>query len=107
MGLSVTRPFKLPEWVVALLGMLAPAYFMAPGYSLTGQWESFGLPCRQYVLGSSIQTKLGYISIAVILLAVVISSVFIQQSINRLLVQSRKCWNLVYLYLLVALLMPC
>lgn len=105
-GLSVTRPFKLPEWVVALLGMLAPAYFYGAWIFLTGQWESFKLPVVNMSSGGFHQTSWGYISIAIILLAVVIGSVFIQQSISRLLVQSRKCWSLVYLYLLVALLMP-
>ncbi|MFN8247075.1 MAG: hypothetical protein U0T56_11905 [Ferruginibacter sp.] len=71
-GLSVTRPFKLPEWVVALLGMLAPAYFYGAWIFLTGQWESFKLPVVNMSSGGFHQTSWGYICITIILLAVVI-----------------------------------
>lgn len=105
-GLSVTRPFKLPEWVITLLGMLTPAYFYGAWIFLSGQWRSFKLPAVNLPASSLGMSPWVYISIIIILLTLVIGTVFIQHSISRLLVQSRKCWSLVYLYLLVALLIP-
>lgn len=105
-GLSITRPFKLTEWITAFLGMLAPAYFYAAWIFLTDQWQDFELPSVRFVSSGFHKTISTYLALGLILLALLVGSAFVQNSLNRLLVQSRKCWGLIYVYLLTGLLMP-
>ena len=96
-GLSVTRPFKLPEWVVALLGMLAPAIFYGAWIFLTGQWESFKLLSSICPQEDSIKQAGVYISICDHPAGRRHRLGFHTTIDQPALVQSRKCWSLVYL----------
>lgn len=105
-GLTITRPFKLPEWIIALFGILAPAYFYGAWLFLTDQWKNFQWPDVSVTVPGIRESGLVYVALAILALAVIIGSVFVQNNVRRLLVQSRKSWSLIYLYFVVALLVP-
>ncbi len=105
-GLIITRPFKLPEWIIAFLGILCPYYFLGAWVFLTDRWQGYKFPGVAITVPSFHESTWAYTAIIFILLAMIVGSIFVQNNMRRLLVQSRKSWSLIYLYLLVALLVP-
>lgn len=105
-GLVITRPFKLPEWLVALVGILSPYYFMASWLFLTNRWNRFQFPPITVTLPRFHETAWAYTGIILVLFVVSTGFFFIRNNSRRLILQSRKSWSLVYLYFGVALLVP-
>lgn len=102
----ITRPFKLPEWIIALLGILTPYYLGGAWLFLTGRWKSFQFPQLSVNVPRFDETVWAYIAIIFVLFIILTGMVFIQNNMRRLVVQSRKSWSLIYLYLMVAILVP-
>ncbi|HNG62138.1 MAG TPA: DUF6427 family protein, partial [Ferruginibacter sp.] len=105
-GLALTRPFKLAEWVVALLGIITPYYFLLAYVFLADKWKGYNLPGVAVTLPVFDQTHWAYAAIGIVLFTSIIGIFFIQQNFRRQLIQARKSWNLIFLYLLVALFVP-
>lgn len=105
-GLAITRPFRLPEWIITLVGLATPFYFYAAWLFMSDQWQHVRLPVVSVASEGFKSNAWVFASLAILLIALVTGTGFTQNSIGRLLVQSRKCWSLIYLYLAVALLMP-
>lgn len=105
-AIIITRPFSLQEWVVALLGILTPYYFEASWLFLSGRWKSFSLPAVSVNVPIFHETLFASIAIAIILIIILTGMVFAQNNMRRLVVQSRKSWSLIYLYLAVSILVP-
>ena len=105
-GLTVTRPFKLAEWLIALLGIFAPYYFLLAYVFLTDKWKGYKLPGFSVSLPRFYESRWALAAIIIVLLATVTGLIFIQQNFRRQLVQTRKSWNLVFLYFLVAVFIP-
>lgn len=103
LALFIMRPFYLREWLIALLGITAPFYFLGIILFLTNQWSwsailpglTFGLP----TMPGSIYITL---SILLIVLAFVIGGFFVQNNLNKMLIQVRKNWSLLLLYLIIS-----
>lgn len=105
-GLVITRPFKLPEWILLLLGILSPYYFMFSWLYLRNRLFDYKLPELGITIPSLNGSKWEYIAIVLILITLLVGIYFIQLHIRRQLVQTRKSWGLVFLYLFVSLLVP-
>lgn len=105
-GLTVTRPFKLEEWLIALLGIFAPYYFLLAYVLLADKWKGYKLPGFSVSLPRFYESRWALAAIIIVLAATAIGLVFIQQNFRRQLVQTRKSWNLVFLYFLVAIFIP-
>jgi hypothetical protein len=105
-GLTIIRPFKLTEWVVALLGIITPYYFLLAYVFLTDKWKGYKFPGFSISLPVFHESRWALSAIMMVLAATVIGLFFIQQNFRRQLVQSRKSWNLVFLYFLVAVCIP-
>lgn len=105
-GLGITRPFRLPEWLMVLLGLLAPYYFLGAWLFLSGNWKGYRFPGISVTVPVFNQSAWAYTAIIFIFLTVVIGIYFIQDNMRRQVVQVRKSWNLIFLYLLVALFIP-
>ncbi|MFT3910159.1 MAG: DUF6427 family protein [Ferruginibacter sp.] len=105
-GVIITRPFKLPEWIIALLGILTPYYFFGSWFYLTGRWESYTFPGFS-INGPVFHENISAYTVLILVSIIIFTGIlFIQNNMRRLLVQSRKSWSLIYLYLLVAMLVP-
>lgn len=105
-GLAITRPFKLAEWLIALLGIITPYYFLLALVFLTDKWKGYTFPGFAVTYPVFDQTKWAYAAIILVLLAAITGIVYIQQNFRRQLIQARKSWNLTFLYLLVAVFIP-
>jgi Family of unknown function (DUF6427) len=105
-GLILIRPFKLAEWLMALLGGLTPYYFLFAIVFLTDKWKGYSFPGVAITAPIFNQTKLAYIAIGLVVATALIGYFFVQQNFRRQLIQSRKSWSLIFLYLLIALIVP-
>ena len=105
-GLALTRPFKLAEWLIALLGIITPYYFLLAWVFLTDKWKGYTFPGFAVTTPKFNQTNWAYAAIIIVLFASVIGLFFIQQNFRRQLIQARKSWSLVFLYLIVAIFVP-
>ncbi len=107
MGFVLLRPFRLNEWVLCLAGALTPFYFYALYLFVSGNWNwqklvphfGFSFP----VIHASAWFA---ISIALMILPFLAGAFFIQNNLMKMLVQVRKGWSLLLLYLLGAILLP-
>ena len=105
-GLALTRPFKLAEWLIALFGIITPYYFLLAWVFLTDKWKGYKFPGFSITYPKFNQTNWAYSAIIIVLLTSAIGFFYIRQNFRRQLIQARKSWNLVFLYLLVAVAVP-
>ena len=105
-GLAITRPFKLAEWLIALLGIITPYYFLLAWVFLTESWKGYKFPGFAVTTPKFNQTDWSYAAIIIVVIISIMGFFFIQQNFRRQLIQARKSWNLVFLYLLVAVFVP-
>ncbi len=105
-GLAIARPFKLPEWLMALVGIGTPFYFFGAWLFLTDKWKTYRLPQTGLMLPTFYESGWTLAAIILLLITGLIGIVFIQNNLRRQVVQTRKSWQLVYLYLIVAAGIP-
>lgn len=105
LALFIMRPFRIQEWLIGLLGISAPYYFLLLILWLQNDWHwkqmlptiSFRLP--------SLPSSLA-VTFAIVLLVVpfIIGGIFVQNNLNKMLIQGRKNWSLLLLFLIMSLL---
>jgi len=105
-GLAITRPFKLAEWLIALFGIITPYYFLLALAFLTDKWKSYSLPAFAVTNPVFNQSYWAYAAIILVFIITLTGIFYVQQNFRRQLIQARKSWNLIFLYLLVALFVP-
>ena len=105
-GLLITRAFRPSEWMVALLGIITPYYFLLAYVFLTDKWKGYHFPGVSVTFPHFYESKWALAAIIIVLFTCVTGFFFIQQNFRRQLVQARKSWNLLFLYLLIALFIP-
>ncbi|MBN9379842.1 MAG: hypothetical protein J0H74_03690 [Chitinophagaceae bacterium] len=102
-GLIAMRPFRIKEWLVGLLGFTFPYYFLFLVLYLTSHWDwksvvphiVFTLPARP----TYVWTILGMFWLVLLF---IVGGYFVQKNLNKMLIQIRKSWSLLLLYLVVA-----
>lgn len=107
LALAVMRPFRLNEWIVCIIGVTTPFYFYAVYLFVTNQWNWSALwPYFSIRLPAIKQSA--WLAGSVFLLAVPFfaGGYYVQESLRRMLIQVRKGWSLMLLYLLGALFIP-
>ncbi len=106
LGLVLIRPFKLAEWLVALLGIIAPYYFLLSYVFLTDKWKGYKFPGIIFSLPRFHESKWALAAIIMVLFVGLIGFFFIRKNFLRQLVQTRNSWKLVFLYFFVAVSIP-
>lgn len=107
LALVIFRPFRLNEYLVGILGFATPWYFLfvwqyLNGYFEPAQWLlrfSLGLPRW----GSAGWQLAGLLVLGATTLAGIYFTT--QQSV-KMLIQARKAWSLMFVFLLVSLFIP-
>lgn len=106
-AILVFRPFSLAEWIVSLLGILTPYYFLFAYLFLTDQFELAALiPKFSWKFPQFHLNYLFWIRTTLITLPLFIGMYFIQANTGRMLIQVRKSWALMTFYLLISLFIP-
>ena len=107
-ALAVVRPFSLAEWMVLLMGVLVPYYFLFSWLFLNDQIKNFSsfLPFLQWnlpVAQWSVPLIAGLSILALVLLA---GLYYWQLSNKRMVIQIRKNWGVMAVMLFILLPIP-
>jgi hypothetical protein len=105
-GLAITRPFKLGEWLLALFGIITPYYFLLAIIFLTDKWKGYKLPGFSINNPLFKQSQWSYVAIVFLIALAAVGFFYVQQNFRRQLIQARKSWSLLFLYLIIAIFVP-
>ena len=105
-ALLITRPPRVAEWVIAILGIATPWYLLFAWLFLPINYTSFQVSGIHIDYPLFAKNNAQYIGIILILIATVIGSIYVQANARKQIVQVRKSWGLMVLYLIVALFIP-
>ena len=105
-ALLVTRPFNLAEWIISLLGIVTPLYFLVSLLYLFDKLVGYHLPAFAVTYPRFNQSYWSLTAVALVLITFLIGAYFVQVNFRRQLVQVRKSWSLIMLYLVVAVFIP-
>lgn len=105
-ALLITRPPRIAEWLVTILGVITPWYFLFTWLFLSNRLYSFHLSPLHISFPQSAEKYIEYGAIAFLLILTIAGSFFVQRNISKQVVQVRKGWTLMVLYLIVALFIP-
>lgn len=107
LALAVMRPFKLNEWILCIVGITTPFYFYAIYLFVDDKWSwqqllphfSIGLPSIKqsvWLAGSAFLLVVPFLG----------GGYYVQDNLRKMLIQVRKGWSLLLLYLLGAIFIP-
>jgi hypothetical protein len=107
-ALTIIRPFRLAEWLVLIMGILLPFYFIFTYVFLTDSAAAFTaflpkLDWKNPLAGIDIKVAFALVFIAIQLL---IGIYFWQVQQNRNIIQVRKYWGVMLLTLFLTLFQP-
>jgi hypothetical protein len=104
-GLITMRPFRIREWFMGLLGFTFPYYFLFIILYLTGHWEWDKIvPRIQFKVPSRPEEIWQAVGLLWVVLPFIIGGYFVQKNLNKVLIQIRKSWSILLLFLMVAAL---
>jgi hypothetical protein len=107
LAMAIMRPFRLTEWLISVLGVTTPFYFYAIYLVITGHWswEVF-LPTMHLGLPSLKQSAWLAGSVFLVMVPFLAGGYYVQENLRRMLINVRKGWSLLLLFLLTAMLVP-
>lgn len=107
LALAVMRPFRLNEWVLCLLGITTPFYFYAVYLFIDDKWSWHNLvPAFAISLPAVKQSVWLAGSMFLVAVPFLAGGYYVQDSLRKMLIQVRKGWSLLLLYLLGAVFVP-
>lgn len=106
-GIFIMRPPRISEIIIGIMGLLTPYYLLGSYLFLTADFSVAGLfPSFNFVLPAIKRNFFQYVSPLILLMFVLFGLYFVQQNAARTVIQVRKSWGILVLYLLVALILP-
>jgi hypothetical protein len=107
LGLMILKAFKLNEIVLFLLGCLTPYYFYAVYLYLTDALNLKNFVPHLSVTVPAVKSSI-WLAISTLLLAIpfLMGGFYIQMHLRKMLIQVRKNWSIILLYLLLAFFVP-
>ncbi|HRX94460.1 MAG TPA: DUF6427 family protein [Chitinophagaceae bacterium] len=107
MAMLVMRPFRINEWVICIVGLLTPFYFYGVYLFITDQWSWANL-LPEFVIGFPVVEQSAWLagSVFLIIIPFLSGGYHTQDNLRRMLIQVRKGWSLILLYLLGAVFIP-
>ena len=105
LALLITRPLRITEWIVALLGLVTPYYFLIGYLYLTDQWAlSKVIPSISFYLPRLPASLWITAGISLLVLPFLFGGFYVQDNLNKMLIHVRKSWSLLLVYLMSSLL---
>ncbi|MGN7820228.1 hypothetical protein ACTJJB_08855 [Chitinophaga sp. 22536] len=105
-SMLIMRAFRLAEWIIAILGLICPIYLMGTYLFLTNQMTLL----RQIPnIGLSLPLITDYKvwgAMIACLLFFVLGWLLLQRPLMKMLIQGRKIWAVLIVYVAVAMLVP-
>jgi hypothetical protein len=107
LALAVMRPFRLNEWVLCILGITAPYYFYAIYLFVVDKWSWHNMVSYISVSLPSVKQSAWLAGSTFLLVApFLLGGYYVQDTLRKMLIQVRKGWSLLLLYLLGAIFIP-
>lgn len=105
LALAVMRPFRINEWLICLLGITTPFYFYVIYLVVTGTWNQAVMP--DISIGWPAARPTLWLAGSIFLLTVpfLAGGYYVQQHLRRMLINVRKGWSILLLFLVTALLL--
>ncbi len=105
-SLIIARPFILPEWLLLFVGVLTPYYFFASWVFLTDRINNYQLPAIKVIRYLKLNDSTYYFAFGILILGILSGIFFVRKNLLRQLVQTRKSWSIIFVYLIIALIIP-
>lgn len=107
LGLMILKPFRLNEVALFLLGCLTPYYFYGIYLFLTDRLNFANFLPHVSVKVPVIKNSI-WLAVSTLLLAIpfLIGGYYVQTHLRKMLIQARKNWSILLLYLVLAFLVP-
>lgn len=107
-ALAVVRPFKLAEWLILLMGILVPYYFLASALFLKDRIAGFThyLPYLKWNLPLDHWNLPLVQNLSVLTILLLVGLYYWQLSNKRMVIQIRKNWGVMMVMLLILLPIP-
>ncbi|MFT3844453.1 MAG: hypothetical protein QM725_05330 [Lacibacter sp.] len=107
-ALLLFRPFYLTEWLIAILGILSPFYFLLVYLFVWDHWYLIAkvIPPQTLRLPSVSFDWKFWVELGLIVIPLLVGLLISFNSSSRMLVQTRKSWNFMVFYLIIALFIP-
>lgn len=107
-ALALFRPFQITEWIVTVIGLLTPFYFLSVYFFVWDQWDKVYeiMPFHKFSFPAIQDQWKFWTLITLILFPALIGFIMSNRYIVRLVVQGRKSWGLIIYYLLIGLFIP-
>lgn len=105
-ALAFARPFRFNEWMILLLGVVTPGYFLAGGLYLAGRMDLLleNLPVFALQVVQPDQFLFTLITFSVVGLATLLGIVYWQRNNSKMVIQVRSEWK--YIFSLLIVLIP-
>ncbi|HEY0677573.1 MAG TPA: DUF6427 family protein [Chitinophagaceae bacterium] len=102
-SLVTMRAFRIREWIIGLIGVTTPYYFLFIILYLGGSWTwDIIFPSVKFRLPALPTSIWITISIALLVIPFILGGFFVQNNLNKMLIQVRKSWSLLLLFLMIA-----
>lgn len=107
LGLMILRAFRLNEFFLLLMGAATPYYFYATYLFLTDRFVPDQFFPRVFLQVPDVQRSLWLVGSTLFLaIPFLIGGFFIQAQLRKMLIQARKNWSILLLFLLLAFGVP-
>ena len=104
-ALFIMRPFRIREWLIGFLGATTPYYFLGIILYLTDNFElSRIIPSIKLDLPAIPSSIAATIAITMLVIPFINGGYYVQDNLNKMLIQSRKTWSLLLIFQIVSLL---
>ncbi|MCZ2223294.1 MAG: DUF6427 family protein [Chitinophagales bacterium] len=107
-SLVIIRPFRIAEWIIMLMGIALPFYFLGTWLYLSNQFHLIEKYIPDFNLHFPItQTNIWFwFSLSTIVLLFLVGSYYNNISNKRMIIQIRKSWSIVFIILFILLPTP-
>jgi hypothetical protein len=102
LALAIMRPFRLNEWFVLIFGIITPVYFLVSYLFLKDSLHILPFPQQLFTfsLASNIYRPVVVVTMCVCAFITFFGIFTVQHAANRELIQVRKSWNLILIFLI-------
>lgn len=106
-GILVLKPVRINEFILLLLGALTPYYFYGTYLFLSDRLTFNNFVPHLWVQVPVVKSSV-FLAISIFLLAIpfLVGGYYVQSHLHKMLIQVRKNWTIVLLYLILAFFVP-
>ncbi len=105
--LFIIRPFRIKEWIIAILGILTPYYFLAT-YLFLSEQKNVWVYLPNISLHNPITSISFYNQIAIgfIIILLIIGLIYEQKNVHHMVIQIRKSWTILIFAMFISIIIP-